>query len=90
MSNYDTRGLESGPTDDAQPVSIADPGDRIRVSVAGGTLIYEGRGLGKELVGFEDVTDWDALAEGLAARGHDRGAVFHLPELDDEDPERGA
>jgi hypothetical protein len=37
---------------------------------------------GKELVGFEIVTDWDALADALAAKGHDWGVVFHLPELD--------
>jgi len=57
-------------------------GERARVPVAGGVLVYESRGVGRELVGFESVDDWDALAEGLAARGHDRGAVFHLPELD--------
>lgn len=31
---------------------------------------------------FEDVTDWDALGDALAARGHGRGAVYHLDELD--------
>jgi hypothetical protein len=30
-----------------------------------------------------DVPDWDALADALAAKGRDRGAVFHLPELDE-------
>jgi len=93
MSNYDTRGLESGPTDDAQLTTDldADVGDRQRVPVAGGTLVYEIRGLGKELVGFRDVTDWDDLAEALTARGHARGAIYHLPELDTvEDLERGA
>jgi hypothetical protein len=52
------------------------------VPVAGGTLVYEGRAVGRELVGFEDVADADALADALAARGHARGAVFHKPELD--------
>lgn len=56
--------------------------DRTRVPVAGGVLVYEEADLGKELVGVEDVTDWDALADGLAARGHGRGAVYHLEELD--------
>jgi hypothetical protein len=58
------------------------PGDRQRVPLAGGTLVYETRALGRELVGFEDVDDWDGLADGLAARGHNRGAIHHLPELD--------
>lgn len=55
---------------------------RQRVPLAGGVAVYEPRGLGRELVGFEDVTDPAALADGLAARGHGRGAVYHLPELD--------
>lgn len=58
------------------------PGTRQRVPLAGGVLVYETRALGRELVGFEDVTDWDDLADGLAARGHNRGTIFHLPELD--------
>ncbi|CCQ34293.1 hypothetical protein HTIA_2181 [Halorhabdus tiamatea SARL4B] len=47
-------------------------------------LVYEARALGRELIGFEDVDSWDALADALAARGHDRGAAFHKPELDAE------
>jgi len=58
-------------------------GERVRVPVSGGVLVYESRALGKELVGFENVDDWDTLAGALAAKGHDRGAVFHLPELDE-------
>ena len=58
------------------------PGDEITVSVSGGILVYEKRTLGKELVGFRAVEDWDDLADALATRGHDRGAVYHLPELD--------
>jgi hypothetical protein len=57
-------------------------GDRVRVPASGGVLVYERRALGKELVGFEDVTDWDDLAAALATRGHDRGAIYHKPELD--------
>ena len=67
--------------------------DHQRVPVAGGVLVYAvetehrrhlGRDVrvGRELVGVENVDDWDALADALAARGHGRGAVFHLPELD--------
>jgi hypothetical protein len=29
------------------------------------------------------VTDWDALGDALAARGHGRGAVSNLDELDE-------
>lgn len=58
------------------------PGDRSTVAVAGGVLVYEARTLGKELVGFRAVTDWDAIADALRARGHDHGAIHHLPELD--------
>ncbi|MFC7133300.1 MULTISPECIES: hypothetical protein [Salinibaculum] len=61
-----------------QPAS----GDRTRVSVAGGVLVYERRAVGKELVGFEAVDDWDDLANDLAVRGHNRGAIYHLPEFD--------
>jgi hypothetical protein len=43
----------------------------------------ESSALGKELVGFERVDDWDTLADALVAKGHDRGAVFHLPVLDE-------
>ncbi len=28
------------------------------------------------------VTDWHTLVNALAANGHDRGAMFHLPGLD--------
>jgi len=57
--------------------------ERSRVPVAGGVLVYESRAVGKELVGVERVDDWDALGDALAARGHGRGAVYHLPELDE-------
>lgn len=55
---------------------------RTRVPVAGGTLVYEARALGKELVGFEDVTDHADLADALAARGLDRNHIYRLPKLD--------
>lgn len=57
---------------------------RTRVPVDGGVLVYQDcrDRVGRELVGFEDVTDWDALQRALAARGHARGAIYHLPVLD--------
>ncbi|MFC7059788.1 SWIM zinc finger family protein [Halovenus salina] len=58
-------------------------GERTRVPVAGGVLVYEERALGRELVGFEDVEEWDSLRSALAARGHSVGAVHHLPVLDE-------
>jgi hypothetical protein len=61
-----------------QPVS----GNRTRLSVAGGVLIYERCAVGKELVGFAAVENWDNLADSLGARGHNRGAIYHLPKFD--------
>jgi hypothetical protein len=52
------------------------------VPVAGGVLVYAQRAVGSELVGFEDVDDWSALGDAVAARGHSRGDALHLPELD--------
>jgi hypothetical protein len=81
MSKHASRQQETDGTDVAQ--SIDTPvGARERVPVAGGTLVYETRQLGRELIGFEDVEDWDDVADALAARGHARGHVYHLPELD--------
>lgn len=56
--------------------------ERTRVPVDGGVLVYDSRGTGRELVGFENVTEWSALRSSLAARGHSVGAIHHLPELD--------
>jgi len=74
-------------TNDAVQVEGTDfattAGDRQRVPVAGATLVYESRELGRELVGFEDVDDWDDVADALRARGHGTGAIHHLPDLDE-------
>lgn len=37
----------------------------------------------KELVSLKAIYNSEALAEGLIARDHDRGAVYHLPVLDE-------
>jgi hypothetical protein len=58
-------------------------GDHERVPVSGGVLVYERRAVGKELVGFEGVTDWENVADALRARGHGTGAIHQLPELDE-------
>jgi len=81
MSTYNTTDHEST---ESQPLDTTPgAGDRQRVAVAGGTLVFEARQLGKELVGFENVDDWDAVADALAARGLARGHIYHLPTLDD-------
>ena len=56
---------------------------RTRVPVAGGVLVYEAREVGRELIGFEDVTDWSGIRSALAARGIGFGAIHHKPVLDD-------
>jgi len=35
----------------------------------------------RELIGFADVQDWDAIDEAVRARGHGHGDVLHLPEF---------
>lgn len=61
--------------------------------VDGGTLVYLVRRERREhceepveterrLYGFADVTDWDAVRSALARRGHDVGAIHHLPHLE--------
>lgn len=57
--------------------------NRTRVPVAGGVLVYENLvgEVGRELVGFEDVTDWSAVRSALQVRGHGVGAAHHLPIL---------
>lgn len=57
--------------------------NRTRVPVTGGVLVYESRGIGRELVGFEEVNDWDGLRSALAARGIGVGAIHHKPVLDE-------
>lgn len=44
------------------------PRTKTRVPVAGGVLVYKSRALGRELIGFEDVSDWDNLTDAIAAR----------------------
>ena len=58
---------------------------RTRVPVAGGVLVYESRPdeVGRELIGFEEVDDWDELRTALAARGIGVGAIHHKPVLDE-------
>ncbi len=61
--------------------------------IQGGTLVYVLRsdesahrrrraGTERTLHGFADVTDWDAIRKELIRRGHDIGALHHLPTFD--------
>ena len=58
---------------------------RTRVPVAGGVLVYESRPeeVGRELIGFEEVDDWDGVRSALTARGIGVGAIHHKPVLDE-------
>ena len=77
--------VEGGPEVVATDGGAVRPAGRARVPVAGGVLVYESApdGVGRELVGFEDVEDWAGIRSALAARGHGVGAAHHLPVLDD-------
>jgi len=48
-------------------------------------LVYESHPeeVGRELIGFEEVDDWDGVRSALAARGIGVGAIHHKPELDE-------
>ena len=69
------------------------PADHDRDDVDGGALVYElereyRAHMGCEvvacrtLVGFASVSDWAAVRSELGKRGHDVGAIHHLPEFD--------
>jgi hypothetical protein len=45
--------------------------------------VYEAREVGRELIGFEEVDDWDGVRSALTARGIGVGAIHHLPVLDE-------
>ncbi|WP_242695565.1 hypothetical protein [Halomontanus rarus] len=65
-------------------------------TVRGGTLVFEpleeystvlGRSTrtGRELVGFLDVDDWNAIRKAVTGRGYGAGIVHQLPEFDPEE-----
>jgi len=58
--------------------------------VEGGTLVYDVRTepranllreatVGRQLLGFVNVTDWDKIRSELTRRGHGVGAIHQLP-----------
>lgn len=56
----------------------------ITVPVDGGVLVYRPlpKCYGRELVGFANVTDWEAFENAVRTRGHGSGALLHLPVFD--------
>jgi hypothetical protein len=83
MSTIDTAGLETA--EQTANYTVADTG--------AGLLVFEpeteyrahlGREveIAKELVGFADVSDWNAIVEAVRSRGLGVGAVGQLPEFD--------
>lgn len=84
MSRNARTGLHRSDTTDASTADLPCPSERQLVSLAGGVLVYrdEPDRVGRVLVGFADVTDEDALAEGLRARGLGTGALDQLPEFE--------
>jgi len=53
--------------------------------VDGGVLVWEPTEFGRELAGFAEVTDWDAIRSEVARRGLGVGAIYHLEEFDPEE-----
>lgn len=55
--------------------------------VDGGALVFDEscEKPGKRLVGFADVSDWDAIRSELTRRGHGVGAIHHLEVFDLEE-----
>ena len=61
--------------------------------VDGGTFVYDVRTepcshlhrevkIGRQLLGFANVTDWDKIRSELTRRGHGVGAIHHLPDIE--------
>jgi hypothetical protein len=38
--------------------------------------------IGRQLLGFANVTDWDKIRSELTRRGHGVGAIHHLPDFE--------
>lgn len=75
--------------------TVSEAQQRERDDVDGGQLVYaveteQREHLGREvrvarrLVGFANVSDWDAVRSALIKRGHGVGAMHHLPVLEGE------
>lgn len=84
-------------TQESTAVDQVHPDRDITVADTGaGLLVYEviteyretvGREkeVARKLIGFADVSDWDAVESAVRARGHGMGDVLHLPEIDVND-----
>lgn len=80
MSIYETRRQERTDLPTDRELTVADTG--------AGMLVFADCDVGRKLVAFADVTDWDAIRGALAARGLDVGATYHLPVVDAADVPR--
>jgi hypothetical protein len=67
------------PTD--RELTVADTG-------AGLLIFADCDGVGRELVAFADIDDWDAIRGALQKRGLDVGATYHLPVVNADDVPR--
>jgi 2,4-dienoyl-CoA reductase-like NADH-dependent reductase (Old Yellow Enzyme family) len=88
--------MSTNTTPKDEPTDTELPTDNLAVADTGaGLLVYEleyeyRTHLGREtevarrLIGFADVSDWNAIAEAVRARGGGAGDVAHLPEFDSD------
>lgn len=99
MATYPPGDLQSAGTNDDEPTDELpddlDPEDVTAAATGAGMLIYViereyrehlGREVevGRGLIGFADVDDWETIEQAARARGHSSGDVLHLPEFDAE------
>lgn len=89
MSTYDSAVEESDVSTPgllaAENLTVADTGAGILVyAVEHEYRSHLGREteIARRLIGFADVTDWDAITDAVTARSHGRGDALNLPEYD--------
>lgn len=79
MSIYDPTEVQSAESSTNLPsdreLTVADTG-------AGLLVFADCDGVGRELVAFSDIDDWDAIRGALQKRGLDVGATYHFPVVD--------
>jgi len=85
MSIYEPTEVSSAESPTELPadreLTVADTG-------AGLLVFADCDGVGRELVAFADVADWDTIRGALQKRGLDVGATYHLPVVDSADVPR--
>jgi len=79
MSDTQSNGMTVAEHSQTRP-RTADGRDIETVDVDGGTLVFaDCDGVGRELIGFAEVTSTSDLRRAVANRGLGHGAVDHLP-----------